>query len=445
MTRNKRAIESAHPHCALYLIAIAILFFSSSTSSFAEEVIDSICAIVDNEIILESEVIYGINGLLLEQKLRYPTPEQLEQIRNQVMEAYITQKILLARAEEETLSVEDRVVDRELDKKYSTMLQQIGSEQQLSDYFGRPIRQIKRDLRKGVEDALLIEQVKGQQLASTYVRRQDVVDYYHEHIDELPNMPEQVEMSHILITVKSSDEARQQATERIEMIYDLLREGLDFDSVAHVHSDGPSAHDESQKFGGGGRLGWTSRNDLVPEYEEAAYQLDPGEISDVVESRYGFHIIRLIERQGEKISTQHILIQLEPTDNDAAYAKDLANQIYSRVKSGESFAELAQQYSDDTQSATNGGKLEPVVATELTSEFQDALVSLQPSELSPPFETPFGWHIIQLDDRISERKLSLTDDWQIVEQFATMMKREASFNEWVQSLKDDHYIWPKGL
>ena len=430
---------------ALCLSAILVIVLLPGLT-LGSEVLDSICAVVDNGIILESEVIYGVNGLLLEQQNRFPTPEQQQELRNQVLKAYITQKILLARAEEETLTVEDRLIDRELTKKFQSMVQQIGSEQKLADYFGRPLSQIKRDLRKGVEDAMLIERVKQQQLASLFIRRQDVVNFYNEKSDELPKMPEKVNLSHLLITVKVSPESRKAAEDRCHMIYDLLIEGYDFDSIAFVHSDGPSAKVESEKFGGGGRLGWTARNDLVPEFEEVAYQLDPLEISDIVETRYGLHIIRLLERKGEKISTQHILVQMEPSAEDWEYAHDLVQSIRSQIESGEAmFEDLAREYSDDTQSAENGGKLEPVVIGELTSEFQDAIASLIPGEISEPFETPFGWHLIRLDDRLPERRLSLSKDWQIIEQYATMMKREEIFLEWVESLKKDHYIWPTGL
>ncbi len=440
--KNFRTVNS---YTAVTVLAILIIL-SISGDVFGSEVLDSICAVVDNEIILESEVIYGVNGMLLEQQLRYPTPEQQQQLRDQVLKAYITQKILLARAEEETLFVEDRLIDRELDRKYESMVQQIGSEQKLAEYFGRPLSQIKRDLRKGVEDAMLIERVKQGQLASLFVRRQDVVDFYNKNVDDLPMLPEQVELSHILITAKVSPESRKAAEDRCNMIYTLLTEGHDFDSIAYVHSDGPSAKDESKQFGGGGRLGWTERNDLVPEYEEIAYQLDPLEISEIIESRYGLHIIRLLDRKGEKISTQHILVQMEPSKDDWNHAFDLTQDFRSQIESDEaSFEELAQTHSDDTQSAGKGGKLEPVVAGELTSEFQDAIASLDQGETSVPFETVFGWHLIRLDDRLPERRLSLSDDWQLIEQYATMMKRETIFMEWVESLKKDHYIWPAGL
>ncbi len=405
---------------------------------YAEEVIDSICAIVDEEIILESEITYGVYTLLLESDDRYPTPEKLVELRKHVLEAYVMQKILIAKALEETLTVEDRIVNRELERKLSGLIQQIGSKEKLVEYFGRPLRQIKREMRQGVRDGLLTEMLKTQRLTGVQIRRPEVIDFYNEHVSELPRFPERVLLSHILLDVKPSDEACAQAREQIEAIYDFLKQGADFDSVAREYSEDPSVVD-------GGHLGFTERNDLVPEYEEVAYQLEPGEISGIVDSRYGLHIIKLIERQGEKISTQHILVKLSPNQEDWDKVMMLAEELKRRIEAGESFAELAREYSTDEETASKGGQLDQIAVQDLPVEFCDAVDAISESEIAEPFESTFGVHLIQLKERLPARTVNLTNDWQTIEQFALMQKRERLFQEWIASLKKDHYIWPAGL
>ena len=363
------------------LLTLLIVVTLSPTLS-AEEVIDSICAIVDEEIILESEVSYGIHTLLLESGERFPSPAKLSELRQQVLKAYITQKILIAKAVEETLRVEERKVNKELERKLEGMTQQLGSREKLVEYFGRPLRQIKREMKKGVEDGLLIDILRQQKMMGIQVRRPEVIEFYNEYVEEMPTLPERVALSHILLAVESSEAAVRETEERMDGIYELLKAGADFDSVAIEHSDDPSSSN-------GGRLGFTEQNDLVPEYEEVAYQLEPGAISGIVKSRYGLHIIRLIERQGERISTQHILVKLTPNEDDWKRAIAHGMDIRERILKGEKFDEMARQNSTDAESAPKGGKLAEMAVDDLPVEFKNIVETMDTGDISEPFETSF--------------------------------------------------------
>jgi len=405
---------------------------------YAQEVIDSICAIVDDEFILESEVGYGINSILLERGIKRPTQAQVAEAREQVILAYITQKILLARAAQETLAVEDRVVDKELERKFKQIVQQVGGEDKLEEYFERPVRQIKREMRKGVREGLLIDMVKRRRLGSPQVRRQDVIDFYEKHKNEIPTIPERVELSHILLEVAPSEESRNLARSKIERTLRCLEEGADFDSLAQAVSDDPSSEN-------GGRLGFTNRGDLVPEYEEAAYPLESGEISPIILSRYGYHIVRMIERQGERISTQHILATLNPTEDDWRRMDSLASVLRERYLDGESFDSLAAAYSCDDPTKNKGGRLEVTPVEQLPDDFKATIAGLQEGETAIPFRTSFGVHIVRIEKRFPAHSLSLTEDWQMLEQYALSAKREEQFLRWLRKEAADHYIWPEAL
>jgi len=420
------------------LLATLIGTMLLMTPAVAQEIIDSICAIADEEIILESEVGYGVSSVVLEKGLKRPTSSQLTEIRNQVLQAYLTQKILLARADEETLMVEDRMVEKELSKKFEQVLSQVGGEAKLEEYFGRPIRQIKREMRKGVQEGLLIDLVRRKHLVSAQVRRQEVIAFYKLHQSELPVRPERVELSHILLTVDPSEIARKAAREKIMNAMYQLEEGMDFDSAAKLYSEDPSA-----EFGG--KLGFTNRGDLVAAYEEAAYALEPGEISPVVESPFGFHIIRVIERQGERISTQHILARLVANDDDWSRAIILATQITDSLKNGSDFAEFASRYSSDDASKTKAGKLEMMAVEQLPKEFQSAITGKNNGEFAEPFRTEFGIHVVRIDQKLESHEMTPESDWELLEQYALNFKREEQFQQWVKAQWKDHYIWPESL
>ncbi len=398
-----------------------------------EEVVDSVCAVVDDQIILGSDVAEGVSILLLENKIRYPTAEQIDELRRRVLSSLIDQKVLLAQAVEESLEVEDRVVHRELERKLRDLTSQVGGEQALVDYFKKPLRLVKRELEANVRRQLLVEMLRQRHLADVHVRRREVVNFYETHADELPGLPDRVDISHILLKLRVSEQSRQRAMEEMTEIKRLLDEGADFDSLARARSQDPSARL-------GGRLGFTDRGDLVPEYEEAAYGLEPGGISDIVETKYGLHIIRLLDRQGERISTQHILIKLEPSSDDLQRVLERARKLRVRLLAGESFAAIAARYSEDPETASDGGRLEEVNVADLPAEIRDAVGALSPGEVSPPVEGAFGVHIIRLDRRYPARKLTLEQDWQTIERFALNDKRGRVFQEWVENLKRDHYI-----
>ncbi len=420
-----------------YLLILGYLSLCQQ-ALFAQEVIDSICAIADEEIILESEVGYGISSVILEKGIKRPTDEQLSVIRSQVLNAYITQKILLARADEESLFVEDRQVDKELGRKFEQVVNQVGGEAKLEEYFGRPIRQIKREMRKGVMEGLLIDLVRRKHLVAAQVRRQDVIAFYELHKAELPVQPERVQLSHILIEVKPSEEARRMAREKIMKAMYRLQEGVEFDSVAMEFSEDPSA-----EFGG--KLGFTNRGDLVSSFEEAAYSLEPGEVSTVVESPFGFHIIRVIERQGERISTQHILARLTANDDDWVNTNHFAADLFDSLKNGADFATLAVNHSIDNASKDKGGKLDLMPVEQLPDDFKTAIIGKSNGDFVEPFRTEFGIHILRIDNLIPAHSLTPETDWELLEQYALNFKREEQFQNWVKSQWKDHYIWPESL
>jgi len=419
-----------------YLALIILCLFLFASPLLAGETLDSICAVVDDEIILESEVAYGVSSLLFERgQMTEVSPEQTAELRRQVIKSYIIQKILLAKAAEDTLVVEDRVVSKELERRLASLVQQAGSEEKLIVYFGRAMPQIKRDLRKAVYEGLLIDKVRRQLFGAVYVSRQDVLNFFTEHQTELPTLPEQVELSHILLEVKVSEAARDSAYRKIEHILHLLQSGVDFDSLARVVSEDPSAEQ-------GGRLGMTTRGDLVPEFEEAAYTLEPETISDIVQTRFGYHIIRLLERQGERIACQHILVKMAPTRPDWDATHQQAGELLERLKNSADFGALARQYSTDKNSRDKEGRLETMNTDDLPTAFRQAIDDTPQGGLTEPFETEFGVHLVRVDRRRPQRPLNINADYSTLEQYAVNFKREDTLQQWVRKQVDNHYIYP---
>ncbi|MFN3821962.1 MAG: peptidylprolyl isomerase, partial [bacterium] len=416
-----------------------------SRSLFAQEVLDSICAIVDREIILESEVAYAVSVYLIEQDIRTrPEPSIYNQIRDQILNSFIARKILYVKAQEDTLKVEDRSVAKEVEKRFQTLINQAGSEKKLEEFFGRPIPLIKRELSRIVREEMLVDMVRAKIVGKVTLTSQEIEEFFEKYRDALPNVPERVELSHILWKLEPSPEVIQQAKEKISRIWELLKEGADFDSIASLYSDDPSASR-------GGRLGFTRRGDLLPELEEAAYALEPGMISDIIRTQFGFHIIKLIERQGERISTQHILIALTPSEQDKERVLSHANEVrkglmsISREESSsrdEAFVLTAVRESQDEGSRAKKGKLGIFKVGELPEEFKNAILGLTEGDITEPFISQFGVHLVKIDRRYPMHKPTLNEDYSLIEGYALNAKREEIIKNWILEHKDDHYIYP---
>ncbi len=403
----------------------------------AQERLDGIAAIVGDQVILHSEVSqYAFNAALQMGIDIKKNPEKFDQLRKQTLENLIIQKILLEKAKEDTVTVDEAQVDQVLNQQISTWVRQVGGESKLEEYFGMPMNKIRREFREEVRNRLLVEKVQQDFMQKITITRPEVEHFYETMKDSLPEVREMVNISHILMQIKARGEARQKALERIREIRNKIMNGADFAAMARLYSEDPGSASR------GGELGFIQRGDFVPEFEKVAFSLSPGEVSDIVETRFGFHIIQLIEKRGEKINVRHILIQLKPTEADAEATRKMLAAIRDSIVQGKAtFEEMAKKYSDDETTKNNGGNLGWFEVDQLQiPEFKEAIKNLRVGEISEPFRTRYGFHIVKLVDRREAGKLTLDKDWQQIEQMALNYKRTKKFREWVESLRKDTYI-----
>lgn len=415
---------------------LAALVLFAAQASFAEDLVDRVLVEVDDEIILESEVFQYVQDVMLRNKDQYKTRAEIEELKERVLDELINQKIMLALAEEDTtVIVDDRRVDQTLDERINQLVQALGGdESKLEDYYGKPVRQIRREFRKQVRESMLVEQVRNKKMANVTVTRLEVEDFYKRNIKDLPTLPARINVSHILLVVEPTDSATSIAKARADSLYNQLLKGVEFDKLAIEFSDDRGSGAK------GGLLGTVQRGDFVPEFEEVAYALEEGEISEPVRSRFGFHIIRLNWRKGEKINTSHILINLKPTAADEQRTIQQMNDIKKQIDAGADFAELAKKYSKDEDTAKLGGELGWFDEPALQNEFKLIAKDLEKGEVSEPFRTRFGIHILKLNDRTEERPIELLGDWERLSSMAQMEKQDKVYKEWLEKAKKDVYI-----
>jgi len=400
-----------------------------------QETVDRIIAVVEDNIILESEVLQYAQSLALQNRVDPIKYIQDEEIRREILKQLIDQQVLLANAKDDTtIIVEDREVKRELENRMEMMVQEAGSESDLEKLYGKPLRDIKREFEKTVRDGLMVDKLRQRKIMGVKVSRQEIEDFYKENKEKLSSRPETVDLAHILLKIEPSADAETAAKAAIDSLKQALDNGADFAETAGKYSQDPGSAKR------GGKLGWTKRGDFVPEFEETAFALDTGMVSVPVKTRFGWHIIRLNERQGEKINTSHILIKLEPTTADKERAAVLGDSLYDLLQTGADFAELAKQYSQDETTAPEGGSLGAFKLTEMIPIFADRIKDLPAGGFTPPFESPMGMQILKVIDRQKPRDLTLETDWEKLSQMALNFKQEKVYNDWVETIKKDVYV-----
>ena len=408
-----------------------IVLTSLINVSFSQQLVDGVLVVVGNEIILKTEVDQYLQSYILQNKIdAQKNPEIVEKLRKQTIEHLIDQKLMLVKAEEDTITVEEEMLDSQVDQRIRYMIDQVGSEDKLESLFGSSMKKIRKDTRKILKEQMLVEKVRSEQFRAMKISRREVEEFYEIYQDSLPVRNESVEIAHILKLVKPSPEAQTEAYQKAESILQQINAGADFAELAMKYSDDPASAKR------GGDLGLMNRGDFVPEFESAAFQLEDGQISGIVQTQFGYHIIKMIERRGEKVHTQHILIQTTPNEDDERRTIEELNKIKKQYLDGSDFSELAVNNSDDENVSQDKGNLGVFETNRMAiPQFKEIVDQLKPGEVSDPFKTEYGYHIVLLKARNKPRPLDLENDWQQIEQMALNYKMEKEYRKWIQEMR----------
>jgi peptidyl-prolyl cis-trans isomerase SurA len=429
--------------CRQALLGAALAVFATQVAAQTSELIEGIAAIVDEGVVLKSELDFRTDivtenfrqqqaQLPLEQRGQLPPRPVLEQ---QVLDQLITKELQLQRAERIGIVVGDDLLNQALANVASGLgltLEEMPTA--LADE-GIEYEMYRQEAR---EDIILNQLEQRDVLARISVSPREL-ERCLARTEETETDSFDYNVSHILISVprdaSSAQLAEAQAT--AESIIAQLEAGTDFGQLAITYSDSPTALD-------GGSLGWRKGAQLPTLFAEDIVRMEPGEISEPIQSASGIHIVRLNEMRGgerimvDQVRARHILMSPnELLDSDATYQKILA--VYEQIMAGEDFATLATSLSEDTVSAADGGDLGWTEPDTFVPEFAEVLNSLEIGEVSEPVQTRFGWHIIEVLDR---RSYDTTDDRkeQNCQQQIRVSKAEEERQMWIQQLRDEAFI-----
>lgn len=408
-----------------------ILILTCIPLIYAQEIIDGIAAIVGENIILKSEVdqFVQFNASQLRIDPRRD-PEAYQQLVNQSLQSLIDEKILLEQAKIETIEVKDREVEAMLEQQIENIIFQAGSKENAEEILGSPINKIRRDYRPLIKNRLIVEKLRNEMFSKVNITRREVENFYNTFKDSLPEIPPSYDFSQILFKIKPGSKEENRAKSLADSLYNLLKnKNAGFSELAKKYSQDPaSAYD-------GGDLGYISRGGFIKEFEEVAFSLNINDISEVVKTEFGYHIIKLIDRKGENIRVSHILIKPEISDENI---DSLINKItYVRnmlITEEMTFDSAAILYSDDPDVKINKGRIPRILKSQIQQrEFLSVLDTLQIGKISQIFSTDMGYHILKLNN-------VFTDTWSVIEKWALEYKKSTLYDEWIEELRSKFNI-----
>ncbi|HMN18740.1 MAG TPA: peptidylprolyl isomerase [Ignavibacteriaceae bacterium] len=410
------------------LLAILILF---TLTLHAQETLDKIVAVVDNEIILKSELDFQISVFASQRQLDPNTPG----LRNQILNSMIEEKLIYAQADLDSITVSEDEINQRIDYQINIFTQQYGSVANIEKIYGMSIDRIKRELRDEVRKSLMSQRLQEKNFGRVQATRREVEEFFNTYKDSIGMIPEKVTIYHIFQNPKASEKLKKKFYDKALALLDSIKAGKDFSELARKYSDDPGSAAQ------GGDLGFVKKGVFYPEFEEAAFKLNVGETSGVVESPVGFHIIQMLEKRGESVNTRHILIKIKADEDADLKTIDFLSEVRDSILKGfGTFQDYAKKYSEDKETAPFGGELGTFYMNQLDKALLDAVGKLKQGEIGYPRRLEYapgtyGYHIVWLKSRVPQHKASLESDYSEIKKLADDFKKQNEYNKWIAEIK----------
>ena len=425
--------------------AILAMLLVSAAAIAQDNVIDEVIWVVGDEAILRSEV--------EEERLRaqyegMPIPGDPYCV---IPEQLAIQKLYLHQAEIDSIEANESTVSHQVDARINFYLNQIGSKEKMEEYFRKTTTEIREELMTSVRNQMIIQQMQAKLTENVKPTPAEIRRFYESMPeDSLPMIPAQVEVQILSFEPKVPVEEIERVKSRLREFTERVNSGnADFAMLARLYSEDT----ESAKHGG--ELGFVGRGQLVKEFAEVAFNLnDPRRVSRIVQTEYGYHIIQLIEKKGDRINCRHILMRPRISGDDKVKAISRLDSIADVVRSGKATFEQAVSYfSEDKNTALNAGLMMNEQTGASKFEYQDLppevakqIYSMNIGEISKPFVMMDPMKnrevvaIVKLKTKVAAHKANLTDDYQVVRQLLVQKQSEELLKAWVQKKQQEIYV-----
>jgi len=422
------------------LLALAVVL--AVRPAHGQQLLDYVVAVVDNEIILYSDVVEAVKMYRMQQPEQEP-----EDLPNLLLKNIIDTRVMLAYARRDSVHIPVERINgavREIIDQYTERVGSGEALEQLVTNSGMTMRDWNRLLRRQKEEELLQRRLEEDRFGEVRVTGLEVAQFYETHYDSIPSNPVSLDLSHIMISARPDPQVVAAMNTRIDEIRRRIADGEDFGDMARRYSE------DLNSARNGGDLGFFTRGTFMADFEEAAFALEPGEISPTVRTDVGLHVIKLEEREDDRIRVRHILVQIPKSDEDDLRALETVAMLRQRILDGdESFDEAARKYSEDLASASDGGHIGEFMRDQLLPQYQTALDSVSVNQMTEPIKVvdqgATSYHIMLLNGRTGGDKLSLDEHFQQITYLAKQAKWNRERERWLNDLRRELYIDERGL
>lgn len=408
------------------------------------QILDKVIAIIGKNPMLLSEV----ETALVQQKEKAKNDPNA---RCKSFEDLLFQKLLLSQADRDSVTVEDKEVDGELNRRINYYVGMLGSEEKFEQFYGKRISVFKDELRDDVKNQLKAQKMQQKVTGDLKLTPGEVRLYYNTiPNDSLPLINSEYEIGHIIRKPPINDETKIETRSLLETYRQRVINGESMSVLCALYSEDPGSAKN------GGRYESVMRGQFVPEFEAVAFKLKAGEISEIFESTYGYHFIQLVARKGESVDVRHLLLSPKISQLDVLRAKNELDSVQKLISNGKiSFNAAALKYSDDKETKQNGGlivnpannntkwEIEELGQTDQNLVFM--LDKMQVGEVTPVLQyagqdTKQAWRIVYLKSRSEPHKANLKDDYAKILNMATFDKQKKIITDWIAKKSKTTYI-----
>ncbi|MDP4637699.1 MAG: peptidylprolyl isomerase [Crocinitomicaceae bacterium] len=424
-----------------------ISFLFLATISFAQErkVVDKIVAQVGDNIILMSD--------LEAQKLQAIQAGMAvtKEMDCTVLEELMYNELLLNQAKLDSIEVSDEQVDSEMENRLRVLEEQIGGREKLEQFYGKSVTQIKEEFRPIIKDRLLSQEMERTITADITVTPKEVSDFFSKiPKDSIPLINAQLSFQQIVHYPEITKADKKRAFDQLSEIRKNITGGKSFDTQARIHSMDPGSAAQ------GGKI-TASRGMMVPPFEAAVFSLEVGDISDVFESSYGYHIVKLLDRKGDDYVCQHILIIPEYTNDALEFSALKMDSCYALLKENKiTWDDAVARFSNDEMTKQNKGIITNPISGEQTWDMEDLnqvdqqifllTDNMEKGDITNPnlyvdiYERKQGIRIVRLMDRKPQHLANLKDDYALIKRAAENDKKQRTINNWIKTKIGNAYV-----
>jgi peptidyl-prolyl cis-trans isomerase SurA len=404
---------------------------------------DGIIGIVGDKIILKSEIEQEFF-----QMSNQPGAKLDSNVRCQILDQMLTSKLLIKQAEADSIKISEDEVEGQLDRRVRYFSQMVGGQEKLEEFYGKTISELKDDFRHNIRDQLLASKMQEKITKDATISPSEVKLYFTSIAkDSLPYFETELEVGQIVVFPKINEYQKQYSYDKLLDIKKRIEKGESFETLAILYSQDPGS---AQK---GGDLGFFGRGEMVSEFEATAYKLKPGELSGIIKTKYGYHLLKLDERRGERVHARHILIKPPVSNSELEKSRKLLDSVRTLIVEKKiEFPEAVKKISDDEETRVNGGMFQNPQAGN-NSFFPEQLppeVYFQIEKLNPGDYTsviPYtaqdgkqGYRMLYLASKSKPHQCNMNDDYGKIQQAALTKKKSEQMKLWFKKARSRYYI-----